>query len=268
MTTMSSHFDGKIKKLQHLLPTNGIITQQCMDLYGIYRQLSRKYVLSGWLERVGNGAFKRQGNNVSWEAALNAIQKQLKSPVHIGAKSALEIKGGGHYLKLGRYFKMFLFSYTTTCNLPKWFYDQNWKLRFMLIKTNLFPEGFEVGHTKEEMKGFEVVLSSKERAIFELLYLIPKHQTWNEADLIFENLVSLRPKEIQILLEKCSSIKVKRMFLFFAERHNHQWFKKLDLKKIDLGSGDRLIHKKGKLDKKYRITVPKSLLSENNYDKD
>lgn len=268
MTTMSSHFDGKIKKLQHLLPTNGIITQQYLDLHGIYRQLSRKYVLSGWLDRLGDGAFKRGGNNVSWEAALNAIQKQLKSPMHIGAKSALEIKGGGHYLKLGRHFKMFLFSYTITCNLPKWFFDQDWKLKFMFIKTNLFPEGFEIGHIKEEIKGFEVVLSSKERAIFELLYLIPKQQTWDEADLIFESLVSLRPKEIQILLEKCSSIRVKRMFLFFAERHNHQWFKKLDLKKIDLGSGDRLIHKKGKLDKRYRITVPKFLLSEKNYDKD
>ena len=268
MTTLSSHFDGKIKILQHLLPTNGIITQQCLDLHGIYRQLSRKYVLSGWLDRVGDGAFKRQGDKVSWEAALNAIQKQLASPVHIGAKSALEIKGGGHYFKLGRHFKIFLFSYPTTHNLPKWFRDQNWKLRFMFIKTNLFPKGFEVGYTKEEMNGFEVVLSSKERAIFELLYLIPKHQTWDEADLIFENLVSLRPKEVQTLLEECSSIKVKRMFLFFAERHNHQWFRKLDIKKIDLGSGDRLIHKKGKLDKKYRITVPESLLSENSYDKD
>ena len=80
-----------------------------------------------------------------------------------------------------------------------------------------------------------------------------------EADLIFENLVSLRPKQIQILLEECSSIRVKRMFLFFAEKHNHQWLKKLDIKKIDLGSGDRLIHKKGRLDKKYRITIPKPL---------
>lgn len=267
MTTMSGHFDGKIKKLQHLLSTNGVVTQQCLDLHGIYRQLSRKYVLSGWLERMGDGAFKRQGSKVSWEAILNAIQEQLALPVHIGAKSALEIKGGSHYLKLGRHFKIFLFSYTTTCHLPKWFCDQDQKLSFMLIKTNLFPEGFEVGHTKEEIKGFEVILSSKERAIFELLYLIPKYQTWGETDLIFENLVSLRPKEVQTLLENCSSIKVKRMFLFFAERHNHQWFKKLYLKKIDLGSGDRLVHKKGKLDKKYRITVPKSLLRENNYDK-
>ena len=43
---MSSHFDRKIKKLQHILPTDGIITQQYLDLHGIYRQLSRKYVLN------------------------------------------------------------------------------------------------------------------------------------------------------------------------------------------------------------------------------
>jgi len=72
-----------------------------------------------------------------------------------------------------------------------------------------------------------------------------------------ENLISIRPNVIQILLESCTSLKVKRMFLHFAEKVNHPWFKKLDLKKIELGSGKRVIFQNGVLDKKYNITVPK-----------
>ncbi len=266
MTTMSGRFDKKIKKLQKLLPPGGIVTQQLLDSHGIYRQLSGKYVLSHWMERIGQGAFKRRGDKVSWEAALNALQEQLALPVHIGARSVFEFTGSSHYLRLGEQTKIFLFSHQSTRNLPKWFCDQNWKSRFVLTKTNLFPKDMTVGYTKEEMNNFKIVLSSKERAVFELLYLIPKHQTWDEADLIFESLVSLRPKQVQTLLEQCSSFKVKRMFLFFAEKHNHQWFKKINFKKVDLGSGDRLIHKNGKFDKKYRITVPESLQREGGYD--
>ena len=43
----------------------------------------------------------------------------------------------------------------------------------------------------------------------------------------------------------------------FAEKINHPWFKKLNLGKIDLGSGKRVVFENGILDKKYNITVPK-----------
>ena len=224
---MSSQNDGKLKSLQRMLPPGGVLTQQWLDGYGIYRQLTRKYILSGWLDRIGSGAFKRHGDEVLWEAALNAVQKQLALPIHIGAKSALEIKGGTQYLKLGNQMEVFLFSHPSVRNLPKWFNDQRWEPQFTFIKTNLFPEMFKYGYTQEELNGFKVTVSSKERAIFELLYLIPRKQTWDETNLIFENLTTLRPKQIQKMLECCSSIKIKRLFLFFSEKHNHQWFKRL-----------------------------------------
>ncbi|MEI8027683.1 MAG: type IV toxin-antitoxin system AbiEi family antitoxin domain-containing protein [Pseudomonadota bacterium] len=50
---------------------------------------------------------------------------------------------------------------------------------------------------------------------------------------------------------------MKGLFLHLAEKINHPWFKKLNLEKIDLGSGKRVIFENGVLDKKYNITVPK-----------
>jgi hypothetical protein len=40
---------------------------------------------------------------------------------------------------------------------------------------------------------------------------------------------------------------VKRLFLWFAERHEHAWLKKLDRKDVDLGQGKRMLAKGGKL---------------------
>ncbi|MCF6194867.1 MAG: type IV toxin-antitoxin system AbiEi family antitoxin domain-containing protein, partial [Kangiellaceae bacterium] len=61
------------------------------------------------------------------------------------------------------------------------------------------------------------------------------------------------------LLLQCKSIKVKRLFLWLAERQNYAWFKKLDIENLNLGSGKRVIAKGGKLDKEYQITVPNHL---------
>ena len=64
------------------------------------------------------------------------------------------------------------------------------------------------------------------------------------------------PGRIGRLLRECRSVKVKRLFLWFAERHGHAWFERLDLDGVDLGSGKRMLVRGGKLDPKYRITVP------------
>jgi hypothetical protein len=58
-----------------------------------------------------------------------------------------------------------------------------------------------------------------------------------------------------MLLEKCNSVKVKRLFLYFAELSNHSWFKRLDLSKIDLGKGVREVTKGGKYNQKYNIII-------------
>ena len=62
-------------------------------------------------------------------------------------------------------------------------------------------------------------------------------------------------------LESCTSIKVKRLFLFLAEKANHSWVKHINLEKIDLGSGKRSIVKNGAYNSKYKITVPKELVN-------
>ena len=94
----------------------------------------------------------------------------------------------------------------------------------------------------------------------ERLYYVPSDQGFDEAGRIMESLMSLRPKMIQTLLEHCRQIKVKRLFLYLADKLHLPWFEGLDLGRIDTGKGKRVIEANGILDKKYLITVPRESL--------
>jgi len=99
-------------------------------------------------------------------------------------------------------------------------------------------------------------MSTPERAYLELLDELPQKETFHMADVTMEGLVNLSPRRMQFLLENATSIKVKRLFFFFAERHQHSWLKRINRKKIDFGKGKRMLVKGGKFDPKYQITVP------------
>jgi hypothetical protein len=75
-----------------------------------------------------------------------------------------------------------------------------------------------------------------------------------------EGLTNLRPKKIQELLEQCSSIKVKRLFLYMAEKAGHQWMQFLNVPKLNLGKGARTIVRGGVYVSKYDISIPKALV--------
>jgi hypothetical protein len=70
---------------------------------------------------------------------------------------------------------------------------------------------------------------------------------------------NLRADLIQELLVNCLSIKAKRLFLFIAEICRHKWFYKLDINKIEIGTGARQIAKNGIYIKKYKICVPREI---------
>ncbi len=76
---------------------------------------------------------------------------------------------------------------------------------------------------------------------------------------VMEQLTALRPEMVQALLEQNTSVKIKRLFLYMAEKANHSWFNSLELSKIDTGSGKRQLVHVGVYDSKYQIVLPKEL---------
>jgi hypothetical protein len=102
-------------------------------------------------------------------------------------------------------------------------------------------------------------LSAPERAILELLDELPSRESFHQADMLMEGLTNLSPRRLQMLLTDCRSVKVKRLFFYFADRHKHAWLKHLDAKSIDFGTGKRMLVKGGKLDPVRQITVPEEM---------
>lgn len=251
---MDTQNKTKINRLigQWIMGTPG--TTSFLAYSGFSRNLLGKYKKSGWLEPFGRGAYIRPGDKVEWLGGLYALQTQLNLPVHAGGKTALELKGYAHYLA-ARQPRVFLYG-PRVLVLPAWFTGNRFGVKFVVTRTNLFPADFPEAFTEFAEKAFRVRMAAPELAMLEMLHLVPKEVGFDEALQVMGNLATLRPEVVQPLLEACGSVKVKRLFLYLAERHGHGWFAKLDPGKVDLGKGKRMIVPKGRYDARYQITVP------------
>ena len=253
MTTQNNKY---LKKLFNILVPGTVVTSSWLESFGISKNLKDYYLEAGWLESIGRGAYKNPNDKVEWYGAINAIQKQTKIKVHLGGLSALAQQGFSHYFRLDKE-TLQLFSPRQN-NLPKWFSDYDWRVNILHKKTSFLFNN--IGLKEIDIKQKLITVSSPERAIMECLYLAPTQIDLVECYHIFEGLVNLKPKLVKELLLNCNSVKVKRLFLFMADKSNHDWFQFLDTKDIDLGSGKRMISKNAVYHSKYHISIPKELM--------
>jgi hypothetical protein len=208
-----------------------------------------------------------------------SLQTILECPVIVGGRTALELQGFAHYLSVAGQREAHLYGDES---LPTWVGKLALDTKFVFHNAKkLFKNkplaarlGGRAGNVQtsstESLRGdliqqswgqwnWPLTISSPERAVLELLNEVPERETFHQADMLMEGLRNLSPRKLQTLLVDCRSVKVKRLFLWFAERHNHAWLQKLDRKEIDLGSGKRMLVRGGKLDPKFNITVPENL---------
>lgn len=161
-----------------------------------------------------------------------------------------------HFVPLGHRKEIFLISDKPE-QIPPWFRNKRWEAELKYLRMSLFVSIPQEASIKSGHEGFKIVISSAERAIMEQMYLVKKNEDVEYAYQLMEGLVTLRPDVVQDLLEKCRSVKVKRLFLWSAETAGHSWFSRLDTTRIDLGKGKRQIYHGGQFNQRYQITVPK-----------
>lgn len=253
--TMSTGNESKINQLLQSQPPGVVLLSSWLAEQGYSLDLQKRYRKSNWLESIGSGAMKRKGDKVALTGALYALQFQKGLNIHLGAKSAFSYLGKAQYLELSIQ-KVTLFGDRYE-RLPTWFSEYSWDVEVCYHSSSFLPR--ELGLTKIDQPTFQLNISGAARAMLECLYLVPDEQTLVECYEIMESLNNLRPDLVQKLLEQCTSVKVKRLFLYLAEKANHAWFSYLKVDKIDLGSGKRSLVKNGTYISKYRITVPKEV---------
>lgn len=250
----------KISKLNQLLttmPAGVVLTSSWLNEQGYSPDLQKQYRKSQWYRSIGTGALIREGDQVDYLGGIYALQAQLGMSIHPGAKTALALQGRAHYLAFNEQCAM-LFGPLEE-KLPKWYACYDWGIEIDSKSSNFLPR--DLGLVELEHKSFKIMVSSPARAVMECLYLTPEHQPLLEVYELMEGLNNLRPLSVQKLLESCTSVKVKRLFLYMAEKAGHDWFSFLKMEKIDLGSGKRVITSGGSLNVKYQITIPRELES-------
>ena len=254
---MSTVNTSKINQLLKIQPRGTVLLASWLVSKGYSFDLQRRYRESQWLESIGSGAMIRTGDHVNISGALYSLQTQLGLSTHFGGKSALAMQGKAHYLELSSK-RVYLFGNKGE-NLPSWFTQRDWGTQIEYFSTKFL--GSTLGLTEFQVKEFTIKISSPARALMECLYLSSNNEDFVECYELFEPLNNLRPTQVQELLENCTSIKVKRLFLYMAEKAKHSWFEYLNIDKIDLGHGKRSLVENGAYISKYKITVPKALES-------
>jgi hypothetical protein len=255
---MSGQNEQKLKKLLSGWPKNAAVASSWLTKNGFYRQLVNKYVNAGWLKKEGRGVYSRLNDDVGWEGLLYALQQEFVGTFHLGAYSALEYSGFAHFVRMTDFPTLFLFTDNSKGRqkLPAWFKEAiKDRADVVVAHKKLFgDDNFEL--KDRTVSSVSLKMSVPERAILEMLALVPEKENFEHAHYVFQGLRQMRPQLAQKALEKCLSIKAKRLFLHFAERNNFPFLKELNFSTINLGSGDRKISEGGSYDAKYRISVP------------
>lgn len=282
MSNMSGQNPSLLNRLETELPEGLLANTAWFQRHGFSRQLLNHYVNAGWLEQPARGVYKRPRGQLTWELVVISLQTLLQLPFVVGGRTALELQSHSHYLSFDRR-DVHLFG---TAALPRWVHALDLGVTFHChndrklfrnepihraltslskdLKTgdtlNTDPIHGEVFNAMPWRQWkWPLTLSTVERAYLELLDEVPNTVSFDLADKLMEGMGTLSPRRLQKLLLDCKSVKVKRLFFFFTDRHQHNWSKYLKRDQIDLGKGKRVLATSGKLDKTYQITVPEDL---------
>ncbi|WP_394172371.1 type IV toxin-antitoxin system AbiEi family antitoxin [Thalassotalea litorea] len=252
---MSIKNQSKLNRLLSIAPDGVVLTSSWLLAQGYSLQLQARYKKSQWFESFGRGALVRNGDTVDYLGGIQALQTQLNLSVHPAAKTALVLQGKSHYLEFSTQ-KAQLFSAKSEV-LPAWFKKRDWEVKLESSISSFLP--VDLGMVEYQHTSFSIKISSPARAIMECLYLAPNEQPLLEVYELMEGLNNIRPITAQKLLESCSSVKVKRLFLYMADKAGHDWLTYVNQDNVDLGKGKRQIVSDGVYIPKYQITVPKEL---------
>lgn len=273
----------RLNPLRRLLPPGLVASAAWLRDREYPTNLVAYYVSSGRLESPARGVYRVPGPPLKWQSIVASLQLNEGSWSHVGGRTAIVQRGLGHYARTGGAEVIELYGPET---LPSWVnklgvpekFEQRSDAAFAELRVYRDEKGVlrrfgkkEEPVAAEKLASFglveikwgtfdwPLVFSTEERAILEVLQNVPERESIYEAYVLLQGLVNLRPERVSALLRASHSIKAKRLFLALSARLNQGWFKHLDLKGVDIGSGKRSLFPGGKLDTKYHITLPADL---------
>jgi hypothetical protein len=278
---MAKQKKKRLNWLDRNLPEGLIVDARWLAQHGYSTSLRSQYLAAGWLDQPTRGVYRRPHGSLSWQQVVVSLQTLLAKPIVVGGRTALELQGFAHYL-VHESKEVHLYGPKAPPNwlnklrlTPRFIYHNDRKL----FRSHVLTPGLaHLNSSSDVRKGdsspaahaslvvqpwgqwdWPLTISSPERAVLELLDELPNHESFHQVDMLMQGMANLSPRRMQKLLTDCRSVKVKRLFFYFADRHKHAWLKHLKKDEVDLGQGKRMLVKGGKLNPTYQITVPGEL---------
>ncbi|WNO54118.1 type IV toxin-antitoxin system AbiEi family antitoxin domain-containing protein [Stakelama saccharophila] len=256
-------------RLKHILaqvPPGFLVDSRWLAASDVAKSSASDYHREGWLERVARGVYRRPYAKgapdalVEWKLAVLSAQWIMGYDFHVGGMTALSLEGRNHYLGLGRSANLYLYG-----DVPGWLSRLELDAHVLRRRRQLFGSG-PLGIDDQDFDpaarqapspwDWPLRRSSPERALLEALNELPDQESFHTVDMLFQGLASLRPGRLTTLLLACKSVKVKRLFFLFADRHRHKWLAHIDRSEIDLGKGPRMLVEGGRYVAAYELVVP------------
>ena len=271
LMVMNQSRTPRLKPLLDALPPGFVVDTAWLKARGIDAKSIHDYAVRGWIERVVRGVYRRplpngaRPDKLPWQLVLLSLQRLKGCDVHLGGESALHFAGHVHYLSLVGTRHVHLYG-----DAPSWLKRLPTTEQIVSHPSTLFggdPVGVDDTDALDDESGWAVDIwrwpikvSCPERAILEAIDELPDNASFEHLDRIFEGLVGLRPGWLMTLLAACRSIKVRRLFFVFADRHEHGWRKHLETELINFGSGPRALVQGGRFHPVYRVSLPEFLV--------
>ena len=206
---------------------------------GLSGRDAAKHAQRGNLLRLGSGAYARPGDLLIWEGGVYGLQYGETPPdlsFWPGGATALTLAGYSHYLMLGRE-TLSLYG-QPRLRLSKWFADTDWNVQLEVNRATLFASNQDRQFDTYTPAGrsFHIYISSPEMAVLEWLFSVTDEQLFSDGVVdTFGGLTNLRPRRLQVLLQACTSIRTKRVFLLLARFFKHGWDSRLDIPEVAAG---------------------------------
>lgn len=257
-------------RLPDVIPEGLLVNRQWLRENGFSRPTVDYYLRTGALLAVVRGVYRRPGPPLKWENIVCSLLSQGYD-LHVGGAKALTDGGHGHFVAMAKVTEIHLYA---SGKLPDWLSDWHTlsalpgkPYRFMLHRQPWLKEIPEQFMTVRQYGQWDWPLryATPELATMEYLVEVETEMDFHQMDRWFESLTILSPVKLQQLLTLCPSVKARRLFGWFAERHGHAWYNKLDWSQVNLGSGKRSVIAGGGYNSKWQITVPRMMESRGGY---
>lgn len=190
----------------------------------------------GWLQRLGHGVYVLPGDQLNRDASLAQLATLIPG-LHVAGKTALAWRGVRHNLAVREQLMLWGDKPTT---LPAWFtavFPADYQA------THLFDEGLSTHIGLASLPGgrSDVLVSTPERGVLELLSDVGKGQELEEARNLVESARSLRVPVLDELLSHLKRIKVARLAHLLAEELELPWADLARRHSERLGGGRRWV---------------------------